>query len=166
MNTITFRYLLLSALSGALCAGCNDQDHGRKLVNAVGSTNELISLLANGGDINERSSAMFGWTPLISAIYHHKQEAVDLLLEKGADVNIADRDGQTALIWSIEMWGENTNLIHALLDRGANPASTNRFGSNAYDMARKQTNADELLRLLKGGQTYMPTNAGAVSRGK
>src|SRR5688572_8988270 len=111
-------FLALSAYASLLC-GCGHPkfDRGRELVNAAGlSKDELLRVLSKGSDVNERSSSMFGWTPLISAIYHRKEEAVYVLLAHGADVNLCDSlEHQTPLIWAIKTWSDNTNLISTLM---------------------------------------------------
>ena len=148
-------FLALSACAFSLC-GCGHPkfDRGRELVNAAGlSKDELLRVLSKGCDVNERSSSTFGWTPLISAIYHRKEEAVDILLAHGADVNGCDAvEHQTPLIWAIKTWSDNTNVIRTLLRHGADPRIRNRFGSNASDAAKVQTNAAEVLEILSSAE--------------
>ena len=52
--------------------------------------------LAKGADINATDS-IFGVTPLSSAALFGHTEIVELLIKKGADVNVKNRDGGTAL---------------------------------------------------------------------
>jgi ankyrin repeat protein len=87
-------------------------DPGRELVNACKSSkDETLKILNKGVDIDARSDSTFGWTPLITAIYHHKEDIVDLLLARGADVNKGDVMEKTPIVWAIEAWGNNTNLV-------------------------------------------------------
>lgn len=146
--------MLISCLF--LSSGCErfERDRGRELVNAAGlSTNEVISLLRSGVYVNERSRSTFGRTALISAIYYHKEEIVDVLLTHGADVNLGDGVNQTPLSWAIEVWPQNTNLIQKLMQHGANPRIKNRYGSNAFDKARAQSNSAQLTEILGIGVT-------------
>ena len=48
-----------------------------------------------GADMNQRCSD--DWTPLISACNNNKEAVVRLLLERGADATLQDRNRQTAL---------------------------------------------------------------------
>src|SRR5688572_26154698 len=59
-------------------------------------------MIEMGANINARNSA-FGRTPLIQAAASELATAatVKLLLEKGADPNLADNDGETALDWAM-----------------------------------------------------------------
>jgi ankyrin repeat protein len=130
-------------------SGCGF-DRGRELVNAAGlSTNAVLSALGKGADVNQPSTSTFGWTPLMSAIYHHQEEVVELLVARGADVNLkGSSERETPLIWAVDQWGENTNLVFLLLKNGADPNIKDRFGSSAYDRARMRSNSDELLALF------------------
>jgi len=131
-----------------LCCSCN-RDQGRELVNAAGlSTNEVIRVLRSGADVNRRSRSIFGWTPLISAIRHHKEEVVDVLLAHGADVNLGDGINQTPLVSAIEIWPENTNLIWKLMQHGADPKVRNCYGCDAFEMARTESNSAEILEII------------------
>ena len=134
------------------CFGCKraQYDKGRDLVNAAGmSKQDVIDLLRKGAKVNENSSSTFGWTPLISAIYHRKEDIAEFLIESGADVNKADSDGKTPLLWAVSSWGDNTNLIRLLVIRGADPRIKNRLGSDAFDEANSRTNAPEIISILQ-----------------
>src|SRR5207245_1310171 len=144
------RLALVCAVLCSLAASCERSaapmlDRGKDLVNASGlSKDEVLRLLRNGANVNQRSSSTFGWTPLISAIYHHKPDVIDVLLAAGADVNLDDASCQTPILWTIQVWGSETNLIRYLLDQGADPTRTNRYGSDAFDLARSQSNSAEI----------------------
>ena len=142
--------LVLAFCVVGLPSGCFRRDPGRELVNAAGlSTTQVLVVLAKGADINRQSSSTFGWTPLISAIYHKKADVAELLIARGADVNVADSASQTPLNWTIQTWNDNTNLIELLIRRGADPTIKSRFGSDAFELADKQPNSEEILRILK-----------------
>ena len=133
-------------------------DEGRALVNAAGiSTNETSKLVLAGSDVNKRSTSIFGWTPLISAIYHHNEDVVDFLLRCGANPNIGDNDNRTALIWAIECWGTNTNVLLSLLAHGADPSIRNRLGTDAFTAARSRDNASVIVPILRAFEKKKPT---------
>jgi ankyrin repeat protein len=149
-----YRRMLLPFIVGCVTtvAGCSrlDRDPGTEFVNAAGlSTQELVNVLAKSPDLNRPSRLHHGWTPLILAIYKHKEEAVDILLAHGADANAADtKERQPPLMWAIDMWSDNTNVIVTLLEHGADPRMTNGLGWDAFRMARQAPNAAELGEIL------------------
>ena len=53
-----------------------------------------------------------GWTPLMMASYRGKPEVVRVLLAAGADKDLRNNDGKTALDWAIE---EKKDACAALL---------------------------------------------------
>ena len=125
-------------------------DGGKELVNAAGrSLAETSALVRDGAQVNEPSKSHFGWTPLISAVYNHKEDVIDFLLLNGADPNLGDEDDRNALIWTIQSWAENTNLVIKLLQHGADPSLRTKLGSNAFDAARSQPNGEVLAELMR-----------------
>jgi len=122
-------------------------------------------------DVNARDSG--GWTPLLYAVgkYHYgeepppvnRAEVVILLLAAGADPNVQNGDGDSALLNSayneeaalaLIKGGANVNVrnkrgetplmrqywpsvIRVLLEKGADPSSRDRDGMTAVDLARR-----------------------------
>ncbi len=100
----TVRAVFVAAALSSISVSCRrfEQNQSKQLVNASGlSTAEVLTLLNKGANINGRSNRMFGWTPLISAIYQNEGDIVDLLLAHGADVNLGDSENRTPLYWAI-----------------------------------------------------------------
>lgn len=60
-----------------------------------GSVYHIERLLECGADINRRSG-MYGRTPLHSAVYGAEKTCAKLLIAKGANLNLPDKDGRTA----------------------------------------------------------------------
>jgi ankyrin repeat protein len=58
-----------------------------------------------------------GQTALMFAVRRYINKAVQLLIEKGANVHAADNSGQTAL--QIARYENNTSALHLLLKAGA-----------------------------------------------
>ncbi|HEX8774178.1 MAG TPA: ankyrin repeat domain-containing protein [Pyrinomonadaceae bacterium] len=71
------------------------------------------------GNATEEDIAMDYHFPLQSAAHAGQGEAVDLLLEKGANINATDGFGRTAL-WKAALGGHPA-VARLLLDRGADP---------------------------------------------
>lgn len=84
---------------------------------ATGDLAELSQLLEHEGQLINGTDEEQGWTPLMAAAMACQSGAVDLLLRLGAEVNVRDRYGSTALIFACEKgWG---NLVETLLRSGA-----------------------------------------------
>ena len=85
-------------------------------VASLGNVAMMVSLLACGIDINEQDSNI-GQTALMVASETGSEPVVVLLLEEGADANVKDHRGMTALQYAQgkDDWG----TIKVLLDAGA-----------------------------------------------
>ena len=102
-----------------------DQSQAKKLglmlINAVdsGDMEEARRMIDAGADVNMRYR--FGWTALYIAADSRgeKSELVELLLQAGADPNIASENGRTPL--SIFVSERNKPMVRLLLDYGADP---------------------------------------------
>ncbi len=75
-----------------------------------------------------------GTTPLMEASSLGRTELVKLLIEMGADLNHASKEGQTALILSIGNRHEETARI--LLEKGADPKHRDQLGMDARKYAQ------------------------------
>lgn len=92
---------------------------------------ERVHALLNGGaDINHADNN--GVTPLLSALEARRpSEFIELLIERGADINVQDVDGQGVLCWSTaEGDVENTKLLISL---GADINSVSRSGMSVLN---------------------------------
>ena len=59
----------------------------------------------------------------------------DLLISRGANVNLQNRDGMTSLMWAV--LAGNIEMMKRLLDAGADITKKHRNGQTALDMARE-----------------------------
>ena len=93
--------LLLASLSYAAATDPVPQPLDKTLFDAVGAGNKNLinQLLAQGANINAKHLP-WGLTPLLIAP-DVSREMVHFLLEKGADVNAADREGVTVLMRAV-----------------------------------------------------------------
>ena len=87
---------------------------------------------ATDKNINKVDDA--GKTALIWAVYNKNLEMVNALLDKGADVNVVEKnEGKTALIWAA--YNNNLEMVNALLDKGADREIKGKNGKRAIDYA-------------------------------
>ena len=81
-------------------------------------------------------------TPLMSAAFDDNTELLTAMLNSGADVNINDREGNTALIYAAEK--NLSGNVKILLDYGADKSIKNIDGKSAVDAAH----SEDVKRLL------------------
>jgi len=98
---------------------------------AVGDTTAFLDWLYASPDINERSHD--DASPLISAVRLGRDTYVHDLLDKGAERDLADRDGFTALHTAAQ--NGHAEIIRLLLSAGANPTLVDKDGLSPYDIA-------------------------------
>jgi ankyrin repeat protein len=103
----------------------------------------LRLLLASGLKPNE---AVGGTAPLLAAARERCVDAVTVLLDKGADVNVKDSDGRTALI--IAAAGGMLDVARVLLERGADMDVVDRLERSAW-MYASMANREEMAALFK-----------------
>jgi hypothetical protein len=90
-----------------------------------------------------------GETALMHASFYGYEDAVKLLIQYHADVNLVDHKGRTALMHAAS--GEYVDAIPLLLAAGANPNARDSQGKTALDIAKdsKHRIAEELLSSLR-----------------
>ena len=47
-------------------------------------------------------------------------EILEILCEKGADINLQNKNGETALMFEIKRFSNNTEVVEILCEKGAN----------------------------------------------
>jgi len=87
---------------------------------------------------------------------------VELLLDRGADVNRKDQDDWTALMWAA--WSGLPKVTETLLARGAEVATADRQGNTALIIAARRGHV-EIVKLLlaKGADKAQRNKAGEVA---
>lgn len=104
------------------------------LIYAIFHHDEMTSklLIAKGADIHYES-LINGSTPLDTAAALGHLDLVQLLLEKGADVNHRAADGATALMYAVQ--NNQFPVVSYLLDQCASPYFTHQNGLDAFELA-------------------------------
>lgn len=129
-----------------LAAGASVEKCGRRfgepplLLAAAGARRGIVSLLAVHADVDAR--APDGATPLLRALNPGQDRdpvlkkvapVVEVLLEAGADPNLADLAGNTPLMAAAQLG--DVSLVQRLLDAGADPGLRNAQGETAQSLA-------------------------------
>lgn len=97
-----------------------------------GKTEHLQMLIEHGMNVNENCSADMNHSLLIEAAFRGCDEAVDLLLKSGADINAQDPDGYTALMHA---YGK-PEKVKLLLARNPDLSIRNKNGDDALTLFR------------------------------
>jgi uncharacterized protein len=98
-------------------------------------------------DLNARGKN--GVTALMIYVWRDRKDAVEKLLNRGADVHITDNDGDTVLHGAAEVG--NVEVTRMLLAKGANANAKNKVGGTPLMWAAVYGNDDVVRELLKHG---------------
>ncbi|KAF8105019.1 hypothetical protein N665_0164s0034 [Sinapis alba] len=90
------------------------------LHDACHSAETMELILNNGGDADLEAENTSGERPLHYASCNNSLRCVQLLVERGAQVDVLTEAGNTPLLIAIETRG-NVDIVDYLLDHGANP---------------------------------------------
>ena len=103
----------------------------------------LVSLLFSLSD------SLLAQSDVADAAMSGNVEAVQRLIQSGANVNVMQADGATAIHWAA--YHGNADMVELLLAAGANPEATNRNGSTPMWLAAERGDTAVLEVLLEGG---------------
>lgn len=99
-----------------------------------GDSIELERLLQEGIDVNIRSQSEYSETALINACDEGHKDAVAILLQYHADVNLCASTGYTALMFAT-LRG-HADIVNALVEHGAHIDTIAQNGFNALRLAK------------------------------
>jgi ankyrin repeat protein len=77
------------------------------------------------------------------ASWKRQSEVVKVLLEKGADIEAKDEDGQTSLMWA--SYRGYSEVVELLLENGANIEAKDNRGKTALDLVEN----DKVKKMLE-----------------
>lgn len=125
-----------------------------------GKTDEIDDLLNGGADINEQNTDEIfrtgvyrnGQTPLHVAAARGHLKAAQLLIGRGAKIDLADMVGQTPLFYACQ-----EEIVQLLLARGARVDTRDTFGNTLLHYADDRKIAE---RLVRAGAEVNATNNG------
>ncbi|WP_298394331.1 ankyrin repeat domain-containing protein [Flavobacterium sp.] len=100
-------------------------------------------LIDNKADINYSSS---NGTPLMACVVKGEFELVDKLLLKGANVDLTDVNGLTALMLAVQF--NNPEMVKKLLNANANKELKCKNNKTAFEYA-VEFNYEDIINLLK-----------------
>lgn len=105
-------------------------------------------LLKSGAEVNAQTNSSLV-TPLLQAIWKGRLETVQLLVEHGADLNLADKEGKTPLIQAASL--QKPEIFLYLLECGANWRLKDQHGQTALHEAADRGCAVRVRALLEKG---------------
>ena len=88
-----------------------------------------------------------GKTLLMRAAKGGNEWELKLLIDSGADVNLTDNDGWTALMYAVR-YSEGLECVEALLEAGADITVKNKYGSSAIVLASCYNGNPQILTKL------------------
>jgi ankyrin repeat protein len=90
-----------------------------------------------------------GITMLGRAALNNEVAMARALIDRGANVNVVDKQGMTPLLWAASMDFGDPAMIELLLKSGAKADARNKDGLTALDLARKYGHAEVIPALTK-----------------
>jgi hypothetical protein len=143
--------LAVGALTVGLQAQIADFTPQTPLIGALlhNDVAEAKRLLERGADPNE--GRFVGFPPVLLAIVRQDLELLRLMVIKGADLNVRDRSGSTALMWAAFDETGDADIVEELLRLGADPLAFNRAGETALVWALRRGDTPAVAALRKAG---------------
>ena len=105
----------------------------------------LSFLLKKGANPNVTNST--GRTALIDASRTGEIDSIKILVKNGANLDAQNDAGETALMWTLQH--NRLNIADFLLIKGANPNITDNQGRTVLKQAKRRSNRNDFIELLK-----------------
>ena len=110
---------------------------------------DVSELLLNHPKLDPNARGLNGVTTLMSYVWRERKDTVQQLLDRGADVNAQDSDGDSALHGAAQ--NGNIEIIDLLVAKGANLNLKNKVGGTPLMWAAVYGHEDAARRLLERG---------------
>ena len=118
-----------------LCAGVNELMYAASS-RFYGDTSGIIQKLIDTKQFDINAQDADGFTALMYAVEAGDYQSARVLIKNGADVNIKDKYGNTALMHSLNRI-YSKYMVKLLVINGADFTIKNNFGESAEDMAKR-----------------------------
>lgn len=163
---MTMRKELLGAVRNAFTGEIDAREKANINLMTVacwGSVPQIESVMSRGADVNAAIDG--GHTPLMFASVYNTKEAVQFLIEKGADINARSAMRKdTALMLAIRSGRSDIETVRALVEAGSNVNAANYDGDTPLIMAANTCKTDEIVKILiKTGADVDAQNHGGKS---
>lgn len=137
-------------LASGLDVNGRDEDRRTPLATAaIAGRVEMLDLLIGKGAGLERASGRRSMTPLLAALDAVQEDAALALLERGADPEAVDKNGESALIWAA--FNGCGRVVERLLAAGVPADFRAHDGATALTDAARRGHLDIVRRLLAHG---------------
>ncbi len=140
------------ALATILFSGCEESIHDAALKGDVKTARRMLD--ARPQLINSRNK--LGKTPLHQSLTGGNDEIIELLIERGSDVNVPDNTGLTPL--HIAAWWSVTARAKILIDHGATVNATDKFGDTPLHTAAMHGRGKMCQFLIASGASLNAKN--------
>ena len=111
-------------------------------------TEILQAIISHGGDVNAK--VKYSRTALMIACEKGNKDAINVLVNAGADPNIVDADGEVCLHYAVR---NNccTEILHAIISHGADVNATGKDNRTALMIACEREQKEAINALLNAG---------------
>ena len=154
-------HLMIAALAFTLASGAVAQSRpdSETFLEAIEEqrNNDVIDLVTRKGSAVINSRGYSGATPLTVAMRKRATLYVNYLLQNGADPNLADKNGETALMIAARVGF--LEGIGAMIAATAAIDATNRQGETALIVAVQNRHVQAVKRLLEAGASSSRTDS-------
>lgn len=141
------RLTLLALLTA--CMGDRDLDSQLVLAARKGDVEKVFELIKAGAQVNGREASDTGETPILAAATAGRLRVVEILIERGANVNLASKAGATPL--RTAAYAGYSDVVRLLLRAGAKPNAKDGMGWTPLLHASRNGHADVVKLLLEAG---------------
>lgn len=127
---------------------CHYQRDKRYLVDSTISTIVAKTLIQAGARFDQNRTKKSEYSPIALAIKANQLDLLSMMLERGADPNHINQDGNTLLTTAV-YHAEDLAVLERLLLEGADPLAKNRNGSSALAIALENKHYSHKVNLMR-----------------